>query len=129
MTLVEVVVGLAILGTLLASVLVARGKHLTQLHDARRKQAAVTAADSMLSNWFGEPNNSMPREGEGAVEGDQTLRWRSSKSLDSDIKVLNAEIIRLEIFDARQKHSNMSLVSVEVSLPKPPTVIPVAGNH
>ena len=51
MTLIEVVVGLVILGTLVASVAIARGRALRQYARADLQLRAARVADQMLSHW------------------------------------------------------------------------------
>jgi hypothetical protein len=64
MTLIEVAAGLAILGTLMASLLVARSRYLRQWATAGRKQEAVIAADALLSAWWNQIET-LPRHGTG----------------------------------------------------------------
>src|SRR5436190_9188313 len=77
MTLVEVVAGLALLGTLLAAVLVVRARYAHQSAAAERRLQAVAAADALLSAWHRDPP-SLPRSGSGHVEGDAQLAWRTA---------------------------------------------------
>lgn len=51
MTLVEVVVGLALMGSLLAMALVAGSSHLRQMKAAERKRESVELLDAFLSHW------------------------------------------------------------------------------
>ena len=66
MTLIEVVGGLALLGTLLVAVLLAKAKYTRQAATADRKLQAVAAADELLTAWRQDPN-ALPRDGSGPV--------------------------------------------------------------
>src|SRR4051794_8506660 len=77
MTLVEVVAALALLGTLLAAVLVVRVRYARQSAAAERRLQAVAAADALLSAWHRDPR-SLPRFGSGQVAGDAQLAWRTA---------------------------------------------------
>ena len=51
MTLIEVVAGLALMGTLLTAVLVGGSRHLRQLKLAEHKVASVRVLDQFLTTW------------------------------------------------------------------------------
>src|SRR5688500_6139833 len=76
MTLVEVVGGLALLGTLLVAVLLARGRYIRQAAIADRRLQAVAAADALLAQWHQDPR-SLPRAASGDVPGDGQFTWRT----------------------------------------------------
>src|SRR4051812_8008804 len=79
MTLIEVVGGLALLGTLLVGVLLAKAKFTRQAATADRKLQAVSAADELLVAWRQDPL-ALPRDGVGTVPGgggDRQLSWRT----------------------------------------------------
>src|SRR5947208_15221341 len=77
MTLVEVVAAPALLGTLLAAVLVVRVRYARQSAAADRRLRAVAAADALLAGWHRDPR-SLPRSGAGPVAGDAPLAWRTA---------------------------------------------------
>src|SRR4051794_34521543 len=76
MTLIEVVGGLALLGTLLVAVLLAKAKFTRQAATADRKLQAVAAADELLTVWR-QDSNALPRDGVGPVPGDRQFSWRT----------------------------------------------------
>ncbi|MEO1527310.1 MAG: type II secretion system protein [Planctomycetota bacterium] len=51
LTLIEVIAGLALMGTLLTVVLVAGSKHASQLKQAERKREATRRLDALLTHW------------------------------------------------------------------------------
>ncbi|QDT07424.1 hypothetical protein K227x_58510 [Rubripirellula lacrimiformis] len=50
-TLVEVIAGLALMGTLLTTVVISSSQHLRQLKAAERKRESVARLDDFLSSW------------------------------------------------------------------------------
>lgn len=51
LTLIEVVAGLALMGTLLVAVLLGASSHLRQLRTARQKTSAIESLDRLLPFW------------------------------------------------------------------------------
>jgi type II secretory pathway pseudopilin PulG len=51
MSLIEVVVGIALMGTLASSVIMAGSAHLRQLNAAQQKRRAAEALESFLTHW------------------------------------------------------------------------------
>jgi len=129
-TLVEVLAGLLLLGTVLASALIARGRFLRQWAEADQRLAAARAADAMLATWLGAPASSLAVPAQGVVPDLQGYSWRTRwapKTRDGDS--LRVAVARLEIFGPRgaggEERSNQPLVSVEFLLhvtPIPPPV-------
>src|SRR5437667_12469498 len=74
-TLVEVLAGLLLLGTVLASALIARGRFLRQWAAADQRLAAAHAADAMLATWLGAPAPSAAVPGPGAVADLNGYSW------------------------------------------------------
>lgn len=120
-TLIEVIAGLALLGTLLASITIARARYVRQRAHAQRRLTAVAVADSLLTGWWQDPQT-LPRDGSGnVIEGLQDMQWAwRTRSID-DTVALNAgvQIVRLEIRDGRSKGSVQPVVTVDVAVPAP----------
>jgi len=98
MTLIETVAGLAILGTLISSLVVARSRYQHQWVLAGRRSEATVAADTLLSSWWAQPAQ-LPRNAAGKLT-DKKLRWQTHL-VDPSVDVLGVQIVRLEIFDDR----------------------------
>src|SRR5687768_4560564 len=77
-TLIEVLAGLVLLGTILSSALVARGRFQRQWRAADDKLAAVRAADDLVSRWIALPPGAAPVPGEGVVSQGPDLTWRTT---------------------------------------------------
>jgi hypothetical protein len=111
---------MTILGTVLASLVVARAHYLEQWSRAERKQAAVDAADAMLSSWWSGPVPALkPAHGELK---EQHFLWQTS--FVRDCPELDARIMRLEIFDANDSPVTLKprlLTQVDVVVDALPT--------
>jgi len=95
-TLVEVLGALVLLGVLVASMMSARTLYHRQSVAAQRKQAAVTAADKLLTSWWGDLEK-FPTGSQGGVPGDSQLRWRTSIISQPQLEPLRVKVVRLEI--------------------------------
>jgi type II secretory pathway pseudopilin PulG len=113
MTLIEVVGGLALLGTLLVAVLLAKAKFTRQAATADRKLQAVAAADELLTVWRQDPN-ALPRDGSGPVAGDRQLSWRTRTVANREVAALGAQTVRLEVLDDRAAGAVLATVEIVV---------------
>src|SRR5947209_13143962 len=77
MTLIEVIAGLVILGTILASLAIARGRFARQWSAADRKLAAVRALDALVADWMNVPGSSVPLNRQAAVPDAPKFIWRT----------------------------------------------------
>lgn len=98
-TLIEIVAGLVILGTLLVSVSIARARFLRQWAEADRKLTAVRAADKLMARWMSGPPQNVPLAGEGPLEGAANFTWRTRIFRDPAASDLGALLVRLEVND------------------------------
>lgn len=115
-TLIEVAAGLVILGTVVCMVVVMRGRFLRQWAIAQRKEQAIAAADALMSDWWARPD-ALPRHDQGDV-ADTMLVWRTRVMPNPQADRMNAQVVRLEIFDARNGKPTMrTSTHAPVSLP------------
>ncbi len=102
-TLVEVTAGLAVMGALLVSVLIATSRLKAQSARSAMRADACEVADGLLAGWWPKPDQ-LPRDAEGVVigPGGQSWRWRTRRvrRADADAKNLSAEVIAIEVFAA-----------------------------
>lgn len=120
LTLVEVMASIALLGTLLVGIVMAKSRHTHQWSKAQRKLQAVQAADSMLSSWWADAR-SIPREGEGQIQATQPLRWTTRVIASPHARALRTQVVRLEIFDSELTAGDpQAIASVDLLLPEPP---------
>jgi len=98
-TLIEVLAGLVILGTLLVSIAAARGRFARQWVEADRRLAAVRAADRLMADWMAGGEQNIPTQAQGELAGVPKCLWRTREIRSQGAQDLRARVIRLEIFD------------------------------
>lgn len=99
MTLIELIAGLVILGSVLAALAVARGRFARQWAAADRKLHAVKALDALIAEWMQAPAPQIPVNRQGALPDVKNCVWRARASRHSGSSKLNAEVVRVEVFD------------------------------
>jgi type II secretion system protein I len=121
LTLIEVLVGLAILSTLLVSLIVAQRRHREQLQAARKKIDACQAADELLTGWFLN-SGGLPLSQAGRVPNNRDLQWRTRIVPSKETRRVGVDLVRLTIHSANTadgKSGNLPpLVSVDVVVPQ-----------
>ena len=115
MTLVEVVAGSALLGTLLVAILLAQARIVKQAGLAARRVEACGIADGMLELWWSDPEE-FRVDGSGDVQGREGWSWRTSVIENEDAERLGADVVALEIFGPGAKGEKSSC-RIEVMLP------------
>jgi len=96
-TLVEAVVGTALLGSLLVGILLADARQRRQTWRAGRRIEACAVADELLEQWWRQPD-SLPRSDSGSVSGHEGWTWRTHTATSRDARRMRAEVVVLEIF-------------------------------
>ena len=122
LTLIEVVAAVAILGTILVGVVLAKSRHTHQLALAERKMAAVRAADELIAGWW--TGSGVPIGGSGMVEGYEALFWQTRVVPNEAVGKLGASVLRVELFEsgaseAARGNADDTLVTVDLVLPAP----------
>src|SRR4051812_10899949 len=92
MTLIEVVAGLVILGTILASLAIARGRFARQWAVADRKLEATKAVDAMIAGWMESNPPQVPLNREGVLPGVAKHVWRTRVLRDAGAEKVLANI-------------------------------------
>jgi type II secretory pathway pseudopilin PulG len=129
MTLVEVLAGLVVLGTLLAAVTVARGRFLRQWAEADRRLQATRAVDALLSEWLSGSTQAVPVNSRGPLVGGAVNQiWRTRPMRDPAAAELGAVVVRLEVFDTASSRKPTVTVDFVLQAPRPPTTQPLAGE-
>jgi hypothetical protein len=125
MTLIEIVAGLVILGTILASLAIARGRFARQWSAADRKLAAVRALDALVTEWMNAPGEAtVPLDRQGRVADAQGLIWRTRATRDPEARRLSAMIVRVEVID----RSELPLAAVDLLVHVPPATQPTRAG-
>ncbi len=95
-TLIEAVAGIAILGTLLVSVLIADARLRRQSRSSRLRAEACAIADVFLrANW--DRREELLIEAEGGIPGKRGWRWRASPADIPGAEDVHARGFGLEI--------------------------------
>ena len=115
-TLVEVMAGLALLGTLLVSMVLARGRLLEQKIQATRTLDAAAVAERVLAEWWQDPA-AIPVGESGEIEGEGLL-WRTERRGDVEAKKSGAQVVRLEL-RRKEAGATQPLLQLEFALPLP----------
>ena len=126
-TLIEVLAGLALLASVLAALLVAKGNLARQWATSRRRCEAVQAADALLMRWWQDPEL-FPRSGDGEAPGG--WRWHVEEATNPEAARLGGRVVRLELFESVPPPSGQkdALASVELLIPRQPTEPVKAGE-
>jgi len=107
MTLVEVVAGSALLGTLLVTILLAQARIVKQAGLAGRRIEACGIADGLLELWWSDPEE-FRVDGSGDVQGREGWSWRTNVVENQDVARLGAHVVALEIFGPGAKGEKSS---------------------
>src|SRR5690349_172755 len=121
MTLIEVVAGLVILGTILASLAIARGRFARQWSAADRKLTAVKALDALVTEWMNAPGEgAVPLDRQGRIGDAKGLIWRTHATQSPESRRLSAMIVRVEVFD----RAEFPVAAVDLLVHVPPATQP-----
>ena len=71
-TLVEVMAGLVLLGTLLVAIINAKGNHMRQWSQANARLQAIAAADELLDKWW-KNTRELPRSDSGQIDDGKVI--------------------------------------------------------
>lgn len=125
MTLIEVLAAVAVAGSLLAGITVAKARLTRQWTLAERKRHAVEVGDQLLSHWW-HAADGIPREGSGRVRdlldrrgasSIDALRWRTDIVDNAAARDANVALVRLRIRHDDQPDASRPLVDIRVVLP------------
>src|ERR1051325_2567205 len=76
-TLIEALAGLVVLGTLLVSITIARGRFVRQRALAEQRIAAATAVDALVSKWMAGNGAAIPTSSSGTLDGLPDHTWHT----------------------------------------------------
>ena len=96
LTLVEVLAGTALLGTLLVSILLADGRCRRQSKAAEDRVAACRIADELLESWWAESDHPW-KAGSGKVDGHDGWRWRTRQVERELPEALDCEVLAVDV--------------------------------
>ncbi len=114
LTLVEVLAGSALLGTVLVLILITSGRLNTHSVRAANYTKAYRVADGLLEQWWPE-KEAFPRNDSGDVPDHEYWRWQTSIVSNDEAQELGAEVVALEIIDSQNPLE--PLAHIEIMLP------------
>ncbi len=118
MTLIEVLVGMALLGSLVAAISLAKARSTRQLAQSRRQLAAVAATDQLLTQWWRTTGGGLA-VGDGQLPGDDGFSWRIVSVDKPALENLPVRPVRLEVIDQKNKDNTTPMFMLELLLPVP----------
>ena len=98
LTLIEVVAAIAILGTLLVGVVLAKSRHTRQAALAQTKMQAVLLTDELIAGWW-DGADGVPIGDEGVLSEADALRWQTRLVNNHKIASLGARVVRVEVHE------------------------------
>src|SRR5438874_7524978 len=102
-TLVEVIAALVILGTILAAILIARGRFVRQDVQARRKIEATRALDALVDGWMNGPASAIPAHATGTFPDNSGQTWSTHVIHDPSAEEIGARVLRVDVFDRSER--------------------------
>jgi len=114
-TLVEAVAGTFLLGTVLVSILLAKGRLATQVRRAEDALQACQVLDEFLNLWWAD-RDLLPHDAFGDVPGRDGWRWRTRPAANDDADALDADVIEVAVFPPGASVEAEPAVSVEIVL-------------
>ena len=121
LTLIEVVAAIAILGSVLVGIVLAKSRHTRQLALAERKQQAVRAADRLITRWWTREQG-IPVGEQGVLKSDKSLHWHTREMPNRRLNHLDARVVRVSLHVADPARSQLppkdhQLITVDLVLP------------
>jgi prepilin-type N-terminal cleavage/methylation domain-containing protein len=112
-TLVEVVVGLALMASVLVGALISFSAHRRQLRAADSKLEAVSVADDLLGRMSGS-RDGVPRSGRGPISGRPGWFWQTRIVGIAAPAGIPLQVIRLEVIQVGADRTARVLTQVDI---------------
>jgi len=120
LTLIEVIAAIAILGTLLVGIVLAKSRHTQQIALTQRQNDAVRAADELIASWW-VAEQGFPIGQWGALADDPTMVWETEIVRNAEVDDMGARVLRLQLSEARvdlaDDPADAVLVTVDLVIP------------
>ncbi|QDU70610.1 type IV pilus modification PilV family protein [Mucisphaera calidilacus] len=94
LTLIEVVAALAILGTILATMVMAKSYHTRQLANADKQSRAVTLTDNLIAAWWTDEKG-IPIGAAGTFPTEPEFIWQTQIVRNDPVQDLGARVVRI----------------------------------
>lgn len=116
MTLIEVVAGIALLGTILTTTVLAQARLLRQHQRALVKLQAVEAVDRLLTQWS-VAGHEIPVGASGVLMETPLVSWRTRLQRAQTDGPLSVAVVELTAYAASDPPDLPPLVRVELAVP------------
>ena len=117
LTLIEVMAGLAIMGSLAVGLVLSRGKLLEQQQRALQTKQAVQLAGTLLNQWHQDSWAMLPLDTTGDFDDLPHWHWETQTIDSPQLTEFNTQKVRLTIYAPPNPASN--------NLPQPATTIEI----
>ncbi len=116
LSLIEVVIGMALLGLFLASIFIAQARLTRQSALIRKKALAISATDALLASWAMDWGN-LPTDGSGTIPEHENLQWETQSQDASELQELGIIKVQLTITDADMYLTDEPILQLELAVP------------
>ncbi len=103
------------LGTLLAAILIARGRLSVQARRAVVRVEACAVLDELMATWWSD-REELPRNGSGDVPDRPGWRWRTRIVTSEQAEALGAQVVAVEVFETDSDEGAPPGAMVEILL-------------
>ncbi|QDU44559.1 hypothetical protein Mal52_30430 [Symmachiella dynata] len=117
LTLIEVVAGIALLSTLLVTILMSYRAHAGQVRAAKQRLRAIEFADQQMAAWMSARR--VPGLGKWGESTDGQFTWRIMRGETTAETPYGLQVARLEVQAAPRSKGSTVLASVEFLTPQP----------
>ena len=91
---------IAILGTLLVGIVLAKSRLTGQVARTRQVERAVRLTDALISRWWADPDRGVPVGASGTFGPEGSLTWRTERVANRPIDELGAQVVRVSVRQA-----------------------------
>ncbi len=116
LSLIEVVIGMALLGLFLASIFIAQAKLTRQSVIARQKALAISATDTLLASWATDWA-SFPTDDSGTIPDHDNLQWQTQSQDAAELEELGIAKVQLTITDTTVNNAEEPILQLELAVP------------
>ena len=124
----EVIAGIALLGTLLAGLMLGFSAHVRQYKVAKLRIHATEKLDRQLEQWYSD-GSELPIDGAGELSADPPLTWRTSTVRSQQALRLNAVVVRVEVRRPDRPDSSPPVLAMELLAPASAAPLPATANE
>lgn len=122
LSLIEVVVGMAILAMFLTAIFLSQARLTKQSAIACKKADAICAVNELLATWAMDWQT-LPTDDNGTIAGHEHLQWTTRLTDTSELEKLGLQKVELIVTDSTLAENTEPLLQMElaVMLPPPPS--------